>query len=422
MLLPTLAALILPAALSLASPPIFTAKTYDQAKQQSIDEKRLLVVDSMADWCPPCKKMDKTTWVDPKVVEWFAANAIAFQFDTDKQPELAQQFAIELLPTTIILKDGKEIDRDTGYKSAAELIAWLEDVKQGKTKAAEREQELKRLREKAGTRVGKNGKVDIDERLDLARKLSESDPDLAAAEYAWLWDNMLQHKRSMAGVRLSFMVSEMHVLAFEHPPAKEVFTKLRDAAEARLKDQSATKDTLTDWIRLNTILNDEDRTIAWYDRVKDDPAATNDLRRNSAYIKEALKTHARWVDVGRISARPMDDVRETMTSLDTRLPGDERQQRAVREALRSAVRTNVSGIYAGLLISGREKQANEVATHLILTLDDATSRVALVEEALKANHPREEHLTLLDTAATKSSHPKIPELRAKVEQALTKGK
>ncbi len=105
--------------------------TYDQAVAKAGVEKRILIVDSMADWCGPCKMMDREVWPDAEVVSWVKANAVAFQFDVDKSPELARQFKIDAMPTVMVMYEGKEIGRHVGFMPAPELLGWLKSVTPG---------------------------------------------------------------------------------------------------------------------------------------------------------------------------------------------------------------------------------------------------------------------------------------------------
>ena len=70
----------------------------------------------------PCRKMDKTTWVDETVVKWLEEHAVTLQFDVDKEKKLFEQLKIKAMPTLIVYKEGEEFDRAIGYKTADELL------------------------------------------------------------------------------------------------------------------------------------------------------------------------------------------------------------------------------------------------------------------------------------------------------------
>jgi thioredoxin-like negative regulator of GroEL len=68
-----------------------------------------------ADWCQPCKK------VKP-IVEDMKREGFQFQMvDADYEQLLVKQFKVSSIPTFILLKDGKEINRITGAKTRGEL-------------------------------------------------------------------------------------------------------------------------------------------------------------------------------------------------------------------------------------------------------------------------------------------------------------
>ncbi len=414
-LLPAVIAIVIPAASVLAMPPIFTKKNFEDAKKLAAAEGKLLVVDSMADWCPPCKQMDKTTWVDEKTIAYFKDNAIAFQFDVDKEEKLAKDLKIEAMPTMIVFKDGKEIDRSVGFMSTSDMIGWLEDVKKGKTKAAALAEEAKKLRENAGDRVGKDGRVDIQERMDIARKLSRSDPELAAQEYAWLWDNMLKHDEAYYGVRLSFLVGDMQQLAQRHEVARAEFVKLRDAAEKQLKDKTATRATLVDWIKLNEVVDDDDRTLAWYDRVKDDAGAAPDIKRNERDLRRIFQEKKRWADMGRMYKNPERDARGLIQQnqmMEKMAPAEHAAE--MKKYAQREVQGSLATMHAALLAADREADAQTVADLLLEYSDTPESRHALVGTALEAGQARAAHRALLGEGKDGATQ----DLRARLEAAL----
>lgn len=77
-----------------------------------------------ADWCVPCKQFETTQL--PILVKkgWGcdeSRNSYIKKLDMDKHPELALKYDAEAVPVFILLKDGVEIDRLTGFHTATDI-------------------------------------------------------------------------------------------------------------------------------------------------------------------------------------------------------------------------------------------------------------------------------------------------------------
>jgi len=70
-------------------------------------------------WCGPCN-------VFKPVMQELSTEGYAIEFiDGDESPELANQYNIRSVPTTVIEVDGKEVDRIIGVKTKQEMIKVL---------------------------------------------------------------------------------------------------------------------------------------------------------------------------------------------------------------------------------------------------------------------------------------------------------
>jgi thioredoxin 1 len=394
---------------ALAMPPVFTKASYTEALAEAARSKKLVLIKATADWCPPCKQMDKTTWRDEALVKWIGEKAVAVYLDVDKEPKQAQELKVQAMPTMILLKDGKEFDRVVGFQSAPQMMQWLSAAERGESRADA-------LRREAGERAGPDGNVDIRQRMNLADQLARSDKaqdlDLATDEYVWLWNNMLKHRESMYGVRLSFMATEMKDLAAKHPRARAEFVKLRDAAEARLKKDTGW-DILTDWITLNLrVLDDKDAVLAWHDRIAPQPDSGPTLARYGRDLTELLVERGRWADAGRLFQDPMTHVgREIdlhdMTKQPPPMPAgmDPADAAKINEQLaansRASIGRSVGQLSAALHAAGRHEEAQKVRAMVLDRADSLEVRRALLAVALEAKVISPGHLSLLEGASAK---------------------
>lgn len=86
-----------------------------------------VVLDFTADWCVWCKRLEPTL---NKLKEKYVESVEFKTIDRDINPELAQQYGIEGLPTLVFLdKNGKEVTRIVGYTDAENIETTISQIK-----------------------------------------------------------------------------------------------------------------------------------------------------------------------------------------------------------------------------------------------------------------------------------------------------
>ena len=103
-----------------------------ESKPVSVDADKLatflansdipVVVDFWAPWCGPCLQMA------PAFEEAAQAMPLQAQFlkvNTEEQQTLGGQYGIRSIPTLIVFKNGKEVERLSGALSAERLKSWI---------------------------------------------------------------------------------------------------------------------------------------------------------------------------------------------------------------------------------------------------------------------------------------------------------
>ncbi|GAB4218514.1 MAG: thioredoxin [Synechococcales cyanobacterium] len=81
-----------------------------------------ILVDFYATWCGPCRIM---AGVLEQVKAQVGDELTIVKIDTDKYPEIASRWQIYALPTLVLFKDGKPLDRVEGVMQPGALVSRL---------------------------------------------------------------------------------------------------------------------------------------------------------------------------------------------------------------------------------------------------------------------------------------------------------
>lgn len=100
--------------------PKVTSSNFDS---EVLESDKIVLVDFYADWCEPCK-------VFSPILEDVADDydyVKVVKVNVDEEGELAQKYGVISLPTLLVVKDGKIVDRSTG---ALEKIYVLDMIRE----------------------------------------------------------------------------------------------------------------------------------------------------------------------------------------------------------------------------------------------------------------------------------------------------
>lgn len=359
-----------------AQPPIFADLSFADALAKAKSENKVLIIKFTAEWCGPCKQMDKTTWRNQDVFDWAHDHAIVISVDVDKDEKTSQQHKIRAMPTMVAYRDGAEFDRTVGGMNASKTLSWMKDVKDGKSKAAAA---LERAKDTKGNSV--------QDRMDAVSTLMDA-KDYAAAQPLLidLWKNMVEDEPAMVGVRVSFFANDIRRAAAAHKPTRDAFIKIRDEDEAQLKT-SPDYDTLTDWIVLNKAVGQPEKTLEWFDRVKTTDKGKATAARLFYLIDDLIRERGDLRDLLVLERQPITKLRSAVGQAHhgaKLLFADDPERSAhFTASLWDKARSEAGLLHTALILDDRAREASEFRGEALRLDDTPAMRTALVEAAIK---------------------------------------
>ena len=90
-------------------------------QNEVLNSEKPVLLDFWASWCGPCRM------VSPIVDEIAAerSDIKVCKINVDEQPELAAQFGVMSIPTLVVMKGGKVVNKMVGARPKAQILAML---------------------------------------------------------------------------------------------------------------------------------------------------------------------------------------------------------------------------------------------------------------------------------------------------------
>lgn len=92
-------------------------------QNEVLNSPGVVLVDFFAVWCGPCKML--TPVLDELSVH-MEGSAKILKVDVDRSPEIAQRYGISTVPTMILFKDGKAVEKIVGFQPKSVLRSRLQ--------------------------------------------------------------------------------------------------------------------------------------------------------------------------------------------------------------------------------------------------------------------------------------------------------
>jgi thioredoxin 2 len=84
-----------------------------------------VLVDLWAPWCGPCRMVSPAL---EQLATERAGQLKLVKVDIDKAPEISQRFAVQAVPTLLVLRDNEVLARQSGAAPVAALRRWLDQA------------------------------------------------------------------------------------------------------------------------------------------------------------------------------------------------------------------------------------------------------------------------------------------------------
>ena len=88
-----------------------------------LEEKSVALVDFWASWCGPCRMVGPTI---EQLAQEYEGRASVGKVNVDEEGGLAGDFGVMSIPTVVLFKDGKEVERLVGVRTIEEYKAIID--------------------------------------------------------------------------------------------------------------------------------------------------------------------------------------------------------------------------------------------------------------------------------------------------------
>lgn len=111
----------------------FSTESYEQAVARAKAEGKMVFVDVMADWCGPCKAMEKRVFNQQEVAEYWNTHFVSLRVDVDDEPVPSLTKVFDYSQTAIpaflfISPEGALLRVEKGYREPADFLSLGKEV------------------------------------------------------------------------------------------------------------------------------------------------------------------------------------------------------------------------------------------------------------------------------------------------------
>lgn len=94
-------------------------------EEKVLKSEKPVVVDFFAPWCAPCRMAAP---IFDKLADEFSNKVLIVKLNVDEAQDLAQKYNVMSIPTVIVFKNGKEVEKQMGFVGEEGYRAMLESL------------------------------------------------------------------------------------------------------------------------------------------------------------------------------------------------------------------------------------------------------------------------------------------------------
>lgn len=95
--------------------------TKDNFQKEVLENSKTVLLDFWAEWCGPCRMLSP---IVDEIAEERSDIAVG-KVNVDEEPELAVSFQVTSIPTLVVMKEGKVVNRALGARPKQQVLDLL---------------------------------------------------------------------------------------------------------------------------------------------------------------------------------------------------------------------------------------------------------------------------------------------------------
>lgn len=96
--------------------------TKENFESEVIKSEIPVLIDFWATWCGPCRMIAPTV---AEIAEEYEGKVKVCKVNVDDEPELANQFRVDSIPTLFIVKNGEVTDKLVGLRPKDQIVTYF---------------------------------------------------------------------------------------------------------------------------------------------------------------------------------------------------------------------------------------------------------------------------------------------------------